>query len=214
MSKRTRTIPLAIVAAIVPVIVATAAVSWADGKPMSASANLSEDRALLGIERDSAVEVGPMVESDEKLDAAVSKSAALTAAAITLAPAVRKPAPLPVPVKPKAVAKKTVARTTAKRTSASTSGWKSARVTWYGPGFYGNTMAGGGTLQPSSMIVAHRTLAFGTRIEFKYNGKTCVAVVQDRGPYGSGLVFDLGPGVAKTLGFGGVGTVQYRILSR
>ena len=92
------------------------------------------------------------------------------------------------------------------------SGWKTARVSWYGPGFYGNTMAGGGTLQPDSMVVAHRSLAFGTRIEFSYNGHTCIAVVRDRGPYVGGRTFDLGPGTARALGFGGVGTVSYRIL--
>ena len=91
-------------------------------------------------------------------------------------------------------------------------GWSSAKVSWYGPGFYGNTMAGGGVLTPSSMVVAHRTLPFGTRIEFSYNGRTCIAVVQDRGPHVSGRIFDLGPGTARTLGFSGVGTVQYRIL--
>jgi len=91
-------------------------------------------------------------------------------------------------------------------------GWKSAKVSWYGPGFIGNTMAGGGTLQWDSMVVAHRSLPFGTVIEFSYNGRTCTAVVRDRGPYAGGRIFDLGPGTAAALGFSGVGTVQYRIL--
>ena len=91
-------------------------------------------------------------------------------------------------------------------------GWKSAKASWYGPGFIGNTMAGGGTLQWDSMVVAHRSLPFGTMIEFSYNGRTCIAVVQDRGPYAGGRVFDLGPGTAAALGFSGVGTVQYRFL--
>jgi len=96
---------------------------------------------------------------------------------------------------------------------ASTSGWNSAYVSWYGPGFYGNTMAGGGTLTPDSMVVAHRTMRFGTRIEFSYKGRTCIAVVQDRGPVSTRFTFDLGPGTAKALGFSGVGTVKYRILN-
>jgi len=90
--------------------------------------------------------------------------------------------------------------------------WKTAKVSWYGPGFYGNTMAGGGTLRPTSMVVAHRSLPFGTKIEFSYKGKTCVAVVRDRGPYIAGRLFDLGPGTAKALGFSGVGSVNYRIV--
>jgi len=97
-------------------------------------------------------------------------------------------------------------------TVTDTAGWKTARVSWYGPGFYGNTMAGGGVLQQDSMVVAHRSLAFGTRIEFSYRGRTCIATVQDRGPFTGGRVFDLGPGTAKALGFSGVNTVSYRIL--
>lgn len=96
--------------------------------------------------------------------------------------------------------------------STSRDGWQRAKVSWYGPGFIGNTMAGGGTLEWGSMVVAHRSLAFGTRIEFAYNGNTCVAVVMDRGPYVGGRVFDLGPGTAAALGFSGVGVVDYRIL--
>lgn len=100
-----------------------------------------------------------------------------------------------------------------KSAPTSTSGWKSARVSWYGPGFYGNTMAGGGTLTTSSMVVAHRSMRFGTKIQFSYRGRTCTAVVRDRGPYVGGRTFDLGPGTAKALGFSGVGTVQWRIVS-
>ena len=92
-------------------------------------------------------------------------------------------------------------------------GWQRAKVSWYGPGFIGNTMAGGGTLEWGSMVVAHRSMRFGTRIEFAYNGRTCVAVVMDRGPYAGGRTFDLGPGTAAALGFSGVGTVDYRILN-
>lgn len=92
-------------------------------------------------------------------------------------------------------------------------GWQRAKVSWYGPGFIGNTMAGGGTLEWGSMVVAHRSMRFGTRIEFAYNGRTCVAVVMDRGPYVGGRTFDLGPGTAAALGFSGVGTVDYRILN-
>jgi len=92
------------------------------------------------------------------------------------------------------------------------SSWSSAKVSWYGPGFYGHTMAGGGNLTPTSMVVAHRTMKFGTRIQITYNGKTTIAVVQDRGPYIAGRTFDLGPGTAKALGFSGVGTIKWRIV--
>ncbi len=115
----------------------------------------------------------------------------------------KAPAPGPRPVAPAAAP-----------APADPDGWKSAKASWYGPGFYGNTMAGGGTLQPDSMVVAHRTMRFGTVIEFSYNGRTATAVVMDRGPHVAGRVFDLGPGTAQALGFSGVGTVQYRIVSQ
>lgn len=92
--------------------------------------------------------------------------------------------------------------------------WNAARVSWYGPGFYGRSMAGGGRLTRASMVVAHRYLPFGTRIQFAYRGQTTVAVVQDRGPYVGGREFDLGPGVARRLRFSGVGRVRFRILGR
>lgn len=97
--------------------------------------------------------------------------------------------------------------------SLSRSGWNTARVSWYGPGFYGHTMAGGGQLQRDSMVVAHRSLPFGTRVQLVYGGRSTTAVVRDRGPFISGRTFDLGPGTARALGFSGVGTVRWRVVS-
>jgi hypothetical protein len=83
-----------------------------------------------------------------------------------------------------------------------------------GDGLIGSGLAGGGTLHSDSMIVAHKSLPFGTRIQFSYNGHTCVAMVKDRGPYVGGREFDLGPGTAKALGFDGVDYLRYRIIGR
>lgn len=90
--------------------------------------------------------------------------------------------------------------------------WKRVFVSWYGPGFYGNHMANGEILKTDSMILAHKTLPFGTKVEIKYNGKSVVGVVKDRGPFIPGREFDLGPGIAKALGFSGVHFVYYRIV--
>jgi rare lipoprotein A (peptidoglycan hydrolase) len=90
--------------------------------------------------------------------------------------------------------------------------WRRAVASWYGPGFYGRTMAGGGKLTTTSVIVAHRTLAFGTRVEFRYEGHTVVAEVRDRGPFVAGREWDLGPGTAKALNHFFTGPVEYRIL--
>ncbi len=115
-----------------------------------------------------------------------------------LAPVVKRPA----------IKKRSVSRVRTLRVGP----WRTARVSWYGPGFYGNTMAGGGKLRRDSMVVAHRSMKFGTRIAFSYKGRTVTAVVRDRGPYIAGRTFDLGPGIAKALRFQGVGVVRYRVL--
>ena len=91
-------------------------------------------------------------------------------------------------------------------------GWSSAKVSWYGPGFYGRKTASGAVLTQGMRNVAHKTLPFGTRIEFVYKGASVIAVVNDRGPFVAGRTFDLGPGTAKALGFSGVGTVKWRVL--
>jgi rare lipoprotein A (peptidoglycan hydrolase) len=96
--------------------------------------------------------------------------------------------------------------------SPTSRGWHKARVSWYGPGFYGKRMASGGKLKKNSMVVAHRSLPFGTKVRIRYKGRTVTAVVKDRGPYVRGRTFDLGPGTAKALGFRGVGTVRYKVL--
>jgi hypothetical protein len=87
--------------------------------------------------------------------------------------------------------------------------WRSALCSWY---WQPQGLAGGGYLTPNAMIVAHKRLPFGTRIQFSYRGRTCVAVVMDRGPYVGRREFDLGPGTARALGFDGVDTVSYRIV--
>jgi rare lipoprotein A (peptidoglycan hydrolase) len=103
------------------------------------------------------------------------------------------------------------ARQVARRKAAPT-GWRTARASWYGPGFYGHTMAGGGNLRRDSMVLAHKSLPFGTLVEVSVNGTSVVAPVRDRGPYVRGREFDLGPGVRKALGVWGVFTIRYRIV--
>lgn len=166
----------------------------------------------LGVDEETAVTLGPEVAVDVKFESSEETSTpAETEHALLLVGSAKAVAPVKAAVR-QVAAKPAVARKAVRRVS--TSGWKSARVSWYGPGFYGNTMAGGGKLQPDSMVVAHRSLAFGTKIQFKYKGKTCTAVVMDRGPFVGGRTFDLGPGTAKALGFSGVGSVQYKILGK
>lgn len=91
--------------------------------------------------------------------------------------------------------------------------WSTGVASHYGRNFRGRG-ADGNRIGPDSMIVAHKTLPFGTLVEFRYGGKTAVARVADRGPFTKGRMWDLGPGVIRILGFNGVHKVQYRVIGR
>ena len=160
----------------------------------------------LGIGERRLAPVGTLTDAGDKVVAVAQERPATIQT-----PVARAAAPLPKPVVVRTVSKP--AATVSSRSTAP-SGWSSARVSWYGPGFYGRKTASGAVLTEGMMNVAHRSLAFGTRIQFEYKGRTATAVVNDRGPFIGGRTFDLGPGTATALGFGGVGTVNYRILGR
>jgi len=91
--------------------------------------------------------------------------------------------------------------------------WKTAVASHYGRNFTGRG-ASGERIGPYSMMVAHKTLPFGTLIEFEYKGRRAVAKVADRGPRSAARTFDLGPGVVRVLNFNGVHEVRYRIIER
>jgi rare lipoprotein A (peptidoglycan hydrolase) len=89
--------------------------------------------------------------------------------------------------------------------------WHYSVASWYGPGFYGHGMACGGPLLTTTVGVAHKTLACGTRLELCARHCTQLRVV-DRGPYVAGREFDLTGGAASATGFGSVGTVRWRFV--
>jgi peptidoglycan lytic transglycosylase len=85
--------------------------------------------------------------------------------------------------------------------------YRPAAASWYGPGFYGGRTACGRTLTGQIKGVAHKRLPCGTRVRFRYRGRTTVATVIDRGPYAGGREWDLTPATKRALGFGSTGTV-------
>lgn len=103
------------------------------------------------------------------------------------------------------------------------SGWTSTMATNYatlGDGFLNKRTANGSYTSTTSMGVAHKSLPLGTQIELycPQSGLSCIAVVNDRGPYGGYWggqpdTFDFQMGVTSALG-GNYGwyAVQYRIL--
>lgn len=85
--------------------------------------------------------------------------------------------------------------------------YRFAHASYYGPGLYGNGVACGGTLQPGTMGVAHKTLPCGTKVKLRYRGRTVTVPVIDRGPYVPGRDYDLTEAVKERLRFPGIGTV-------
>lgn len=64
-----------------------------------------------------------------------------------------------------------------------------------------NKTASGERLDPNKMTCAHKTHPFGTllKVTNKKNGKSVVVKVNDRGPFGKGMIVDLSWGAAKEL---------------
>lgn len=84
---------------------------------------------------------------------------------------------------------------------------RSALASWYGPGLYGNPLGCGGTLQPDTVGVAHKSLPCGTKLVVAYGDESVKTEVIDRGPYVGGREFDLTEALKNKLGFGSTGTV-------
>jgi rare lipoprotein A (peptidoglycan hydrolase) len=78
--------------------------------------------------------------------------------------------------------------------------YQPAKATWYGPGLYGNRLACGGRLGRSTLGVAHKSLPCGTKVALRYQGRTVVVPVIDRGPYARGVSYDLTQATARRLG--------------
>lgn len=94
--------------------------------------------------------------------------------------------------------------------------WQASVASTYGlgDGLLGSGLAGGGRLDSERPVFAHKTMPFGTKVEFVRNGRRLVGECQDRGPFIAGREFDLGPRLARELNFGGVGTVKWRVIRR
>lgn len=88
------------------------------------------------------------------------------------------------------------------------------RASWYGPGFDGRATASGAIYDQEGWTVAHKTLPLGTILLITCNGRSVVALVNDRGPFVAGRILDLSHGVAAALGtvHAGVAPVRAEIL--
>src|SRR5262249_44587310 len=73
----------------------------------------------------------------------------------------------------------------------------------------GQRTGSGQRFDPQAMTAAHRTLPFGTRLTVTNprTGKSVNVVVNDRGPFVSGVGLDLSLGAAQAIGMHGTGAV-------
>ncbi len=73
----------------------------------------------------------------------------------------------------------------------------------------GRRTASGESFNPRAMTAAHRTLPFGTRLNVSNpkTGKSVIVIINDRGPFVSGVGLDLSLGAAQAIGMRGTGTV-------
>ena len=89
-------------------------------------------------------------------------------------------------------------------------------ASWYGPGFEGNLTANGDVYDSSLFTAASKTLPLNTYLYIEYEGRGCVVLVNDRGPYVGERILDLSRGTARAIGMehAGVGWVSAEILVR
>ena len=73
----------------------------------------------------------------------------------------------------------------------------------------GQHTASGQPFNPDGLTAAHRTLPFGTRLTVTNprTGQSVIVLVNDRGPFVSGVSLDLSLGAAKAIGLRGTGAV-------
>jgi len=87
------------------------------------------------------------------------------------------------------------------------------RASWYGPGFHGETTAGGTVHTGGGTTAAHPRFPFGTRVRVtdRENGRRVVVVIDDRGPFVHGRIIDLSEAAAERLGMLEAGVVRVRL---
>ncbi|BAY15643.1 hypothetical protein NIES21_14610 [Anabaenopsis circularis NIES-21] len=82
--------------------------------------------------------------------------------------------------------------------------YKKAIASYYGrsDGFHGRRTASGEIFNADAFTVAHKTLPFGTKVEFRnpQTGLSAIGTVNDRGPFIKGREFDLSEALARKLG--------------
>ncbi len=91
-------------------------------------------------------------------------------------------------------------------------------ASYYADKFKGKPTASGEKYLPKKFTAAHKTYAFGTKVEVTSlkNGKKVVVVINDRGPFVKGRIIDLSMAAAEKIDLiqDGVTKVSIRILEK
>lgn len=90
---------------------------------------------------------------------------------------------------------------------AATCAGQMVTASWYGSES-GNRTASGMRFDGSQLIVAHKSLPFGTKLRLTYRGRSIVVPVEDRGPFIAGRTLDISEAVARRLGTKNAGVVR------
>ncbi|CAN5571439.1 hypothetical protein BH20ACT15_BH20ACT15_08040 [soil metagenome] len=109
--------------------------------------------------------------------------------------------------KVKAVVQRSYGAKSAGSRSRQVNVYRPGHASYYGPGLYGNGTACGRALTPSTLGVANKSLPCGTKVTFRYRGKSVRVPVIDRGPFAGNREWDLTAATKAKLGFGSTGVV-------
>lgn len=90
---------------------------------------------------------------------------------------------------------------------------KKGTATYYANKFVGRKTASGAVYKHEKFTAAHKTLPFGTKVTVcnLKNGKSVVVKINDRGPFGKGMMIDLSQSAAKEIGMLGLGIAPVEI---
>ncbi len=83
-----------------------------------------------------------------------------------------------------------------------------------GDGFHGKRMANGQRFNTYSLVAAHRTLPFGTKVKVTNlkNKKSVLVTIGDRGPFFHGRIIDLSYAAKNAIGMGGTAPVSLQVV--
>jgi len=86
-------------------------------------------------------------------------------------------------------------------------------ASWYGAKHHGRATASGAAFNKNALTAAHKSLAFGTKVEVTNlaTKKSVVLTITDRGPYVAGRIIDVSERAAQTLGFRDAGIARVRV---